>query len=172
MDREEQDVVPIPEGGLGPVPVVHIPVKNRYLAPLSGREVCGEGDVVEDTEPHGMVDGSMVSWRPHEGDTGACATIEESMTEIDTRPRGGQSGRPASRANGRFGAEIPSAGLGDEPDSVYVVQTVDARQLVDLGEAHRNAWQGRESGQIGQYLEPRLALRMPNVWPVFEENGV
>jgi hypothetical protein len=155
--REVEDGRVAPEHLLRPVAVVHVPVDHGDALDAASSGVRGgDGDVVEQAEPHGLGRPRVVPRRAEERHPLADGSVDHRVDHRDQRA-GGEA-RDVDALRGDVGVRIEVAGLAAE-----LAQGVDEAALVDAGELFvggRPGGHGVEDG-AGRGSHPRARRHEP-----------
>jgi hypothetical protein len=128
MDRTEQDTVACVKYFLCSVPVVEIPVNDRYAPDSVKRNCCGNCRVIKKAEPHRAIGFGMVTRRTDKGKTMApvksgfyCLNCGTGSVRCDIKGTGGDIGIVVDKMLPPLGREVADhADVGKRMDSEQV----------------------------------------------------
>jgi hypothetical protein len=129
VERGEEDVAALPEGVLGAVAVVDVPVNDEDPVQTAGHGVGGgDGGVVDEAKPHAVSRRRVVTRWPDEGEGRLGPTVEHGVDGGDRRPGPEQCHLPGVAADEGVGIQGTATGQGQLLQAVEVGEVVDPLQ--------------------------------------------
>ena len=130
VHRLVEHVAALPEDGLRPVPVVHVPVEDQHPCRAQRpRRLRGHRRVVDEAEPHHPVRLGVMPRRAHQRKGGPVRAAEHRLHRLDPRARGRQ--RRVVGAGRGEGVDVDGdVGTGQVPELLQQLRVVDAGDLL------------------------------------------